>query len=98
MLSIAKSPDLQVGAGMHDWRLKDDLGSQPPRQYAPVPQFPYDEQQGESAGHFELGLQVCIVLWAETTEAAAKASAAARRRTIVKMLCNDQVLCGWIPS
>ena len=36
----------QTGSGTHEARLKDERGSQPPRQYAPTPHCPYSVEAG----------------------------------------------------
>ena len=36
----------QTGSGTHEARLKDERGSQPPRQYAPTPHCPYSLESG----------------------------------------------------
>jgi hypothetical protein len=58
---------------MHESMLNESLGKHPPRQYAPTPQKPYDEQQGALDGQGLLESQV-IMAW--TVDAAATVKAA----------------------
>ena len=71
-----KSPLLHIGAATQDWRSKEYLGSQPPRQYAPTPHWPYCEQHGVAEGQGLPAEQVGIVC-AEVVIANVAASAAA---------------------
>jgi hypothetical protein len=40
-----------VGIGIQAWAEKEYIGSQPPKQFSPIPQVLYWEQQGASSGH-----------------------------------------------
>lgn len=46
---------------MHELSENEDIMSQPPRQYAPTPHWPYCEQHGVSFGHGFSGSQVGIL-------------------------------------
>jgi hypothetical protein len=52
------------------------IGSQPPRQYDSVPQYPYSEQHGAEEGHFEVALHVD---WANTAGRRARMAREPRR-------------------
>lgn len=70
----------------------DDVGSQPPRQYAPTPHCPYCEQQGVLSGHLFSGSQVGIEPACERENVAASAAAREKVRLMLQMvLCSSVV-------
>jgi len=77
----------QTGAGAQESSLKDDRGSQPPKQYAPTPHDPYCEQQGASEGHLLSSPQLGAA--AKAVEAEAKTATRVEVRTIMYIDAKD---------
>jgi len=78
-----------VAAGTQESREWEKRGSQPPRQYAPTPHCPYNEQQGESSGQGFPGPH-CVAAFTTEEERTAARAAMARERIMLSREYEDR--------